>query len=190
MIHTIKGKLDKKANDFVVIETGGFGLRIITNENTIKELPPEGKETKLYTFFYVRENDFELYGFTNERALKLFEMLNSVSGIGPKTALGVLNIDSPDRVIASIVEKKTSFLTKASGIGEKTAERVILELHRDLKIPKSGEIAETIDVDEDVVEALVSLGYKKRRAKDVVSALDSDIEGLEERLKEALQKLS
>lgn len=190
MIHTVKGKLQKKTKSHVIVEAGSFGLKISTNEQVVNELPQEGKEVKLFTFFYVRDNDFELYGFTNERALKLFEMLNSVSGIGPKTALGVLNIDSPDRVIASIVEKKTDFLTKASGIGEKTAERVILELHRDLKIPKSDKIAKTIDVDEDVIDALVSLGYTKRHSKDAVNKLDGDIKGLEERLKEALKILS
>lgn len=190
MIHTVKGKLQKKTKNFVIIETGSFGLKVVTNEQTVKELPSIGNETKLFTFFYVRDNDFELYGFTNERALKLFEMLNSVSGIGPKTALGVLNIDSPDRVIASIVEKKTEFLTKANGIGKKTAERVILELHRDLKIPKSDEIAKNIDVDDDVIEALASLGYTKRSAKEAVAKLDKDIKGLEKRLKKALQILS
>lgn len=190
MIHTIKGKLISTTKEYVVVDIGSMGFKVLVSPGTIDSLPEIGKEVRLYCYLYVREKDLELYGFLNERSLKLFEMLTSVSGIGPKTAIGVLDISSVDKVIAAIVEKKTDFLTRAPGIGKKTAERAILELHNKLHLPDSEKIGSTMEIDSDVEDALVSLGYSKRDVKNAVSRLGEEPKKLEDRLREALKILS
>ncbi|MEX2436589.1 MAG: Holliday junction branch migration protein RuvA [Candidatus Paceibacterota bacterium] len=193
MIYTVSGKVIAKKEGFIVVEVGaslgGVGLKINSNKSTIDSFKL-GDKASFFTFLYVRETDLELFGFEDEKTLKLFEMLTSVSGIGPKTALGVLDTDETNKIIAAIVEKRPDFLTKASGIGKKTAERVILELHSKLSLPGAGSITEAMDTDSDVEEALVGLGYKRHHVKQAISKLGQEPKDLEGRLKEALKNLS
>src|SRR5579872_4111941 len=128
MIHSVSGRLAAKADHFVVIEAGGLGLKIATNERTIKALSPVGSQATLFTYLNVRENAMELYGFLSEGELEYFEMLISVSGVGPKSALSILDVAKLDELSAAIKEGRPDLLTRASGIGRKTAERIIIEL--------------------------------------------------------------
>ncbi|MEX1014517.1 MAG: Holliday junction branch migration protein RuvA [Candidatus Paceibacterota bacterium] len=192
MIHTIEGVVKLKGENFVVVETGsagGLGFKVFTNKNILFSIK-KGKKISFFTYLYLRENEMELYGFKDEKTLRLFEMLKSVSGIGPKTALGVLDTDKTERIIAAIVEKRADFLTKTPGIGKKTADRVILELKSKLSLPKAGEITEVMDVDSDLEDTLASLGYPKKHIKRALSKLGDKPVELEERLKEALKLLS
>ena len=188
MLYTLSGKLKSKSEDFAVIENGGFGFKVFMNQRTMQSLPTDNVE--LFVHLHVRENALDLYGFQDEKSRKLFEMLNSVSGIGPKTALGVLDTDTTEKIMAAIIEKKIDFLTKTSGIGRKTAERVILELRNKLSLPRAEALTKTMDVDADVEDALVNLGYPRREVKNALSRLGEKPEKWEERLKETLKFLS
>lgn len=190
MIYTIRGKVITFGDSFAVVECGGVGFRIFTNKITLQDLGRKTEEALFYCFLYMRETELELYGFLEERTLKLFEMLNSVSGIGPKTALNVIDLDSVPNIMAAIIEKRPDFLTRTSGIGKKTAERIILELSSKLKLPEAKMLTERMGMDAEVEEALASLGYQRSEIRRVLSDLGGDQVKLEDRLKSALKALS
>ena len=129
-----------------------------------------------------------IYGFSSEQELNLFGKLNSVTGIGPKTALGVLTIAKIDQIAAAINQGKADLLTKASGIGRKTAERIILELRGKLKLESSEQIVGRMESDLDIEEALIGLGYSRQQARNAISKVDAKTASFEDRLKEALKK--
>ncbi len=187
MLHTIRGRVTEKFDDSLVIEWNGLGFLVHTNTRTLSSLPPEGQETKLYCFLYVREERIELYGFHGEEELKMFEMLNSVGGVGPKTALGVLDIDRVPNIMAAILEKRADVLTHASGIGKKTAERIILELQNKVKLP-AGHETKGMALNQEVEEVLAGLGYARHDIRRVLSDMKGE-EPIEERLRSALRKL-
>ena len=190
MLYTLRGKLVKSGDNFLILESGGFGFKVFSNSETLSRFGKNGEEVMLFCFLYVREDSFELYGFLEEEALKLFEMLNSVAGIGPKTALGILNVDRVENIMAAIIEKRAELLMRSSGIGQKTAERIILELHNKIKLPRAGILTKTMDVDLEVEEALVSLGYSRNQVRKVLGGLGEEPKKLEERLRQALKLLS
>jgi len=188
MIYTISGKLLHKMLHFVVIETGGLGLRVTVPETVYQELPPVGSLTSLFTHLHVREDALDLYGFKTEKELSLFESLISISGIGPKSGINIMNVAQVDQLVAAINEGRTELLVKASGIGKKTAERVILELKGKLNFGDSIRTLSLMEGDIDLEETLVGLGFTKQQAKATVSRIDPNIKGFNERLKEALKK--
>lgn len=193
MLYTLKGKLIGRGDQFLVVEvgglsTGGLGFKVFTNNETLIKVQQDA-EIKLFCFLYIRDDQIELYGFLEEQALKLFEMLNAVAGIGPKTALGVLDIDTVPNIMAAIIEKRAELLSRTSGIGKKTAERIVLELHSKIKLPEAKTLTEKMDVDIEVEEALISLGYSRSQVKRALSETGSETKTLEEKLKQALRSL-
>lgn len=190
MLYTISGKLTAKGADAFVLEWNGMGLRFMTHGRAATKLPPAGTALSVYCFLYVREEQPELYGFLDEQSLKLFELLNGVSGIGPRTALAILDVDSVENLMAAIIERRADLLTKASGIGRKTAERAILELSNKIKLPHPGATVLAMDVDRDVEDVLVGLGYRRERVREVLRNLGKEGRTAEERLRLALRGLS
>lgn len=190
MVYSIRGVLINIGEGFAVIECGGVGFKVFLGTNTLSRLPPRGSEAMLFCFLSVREQSLELFGFEDESGLKLFELLNTVSGIGPRTALSVLNIATAPNLIAAIVEKRTDVLTKISGIGKKTAERIILELHNKMDTSGTRPTTKAVEQDHDIEEALVGLGYQRHRVREVLSSIGSSDATIEERLKSALRELS
>jgi holliday junction DNA helicase RuvA len=190
MIYSVAGKLVLKANNFVVIETGGLGLKVMIGEGTLKSLPPIGSDTKIFTYMNVRENGMELYGFAREDELVYFEMLISVSGVGPKSALAILDVAPLEELSAAIKTGRPDLLTRASGIGRKTAERVIVELRTKVQSAKSGLVIEKMETDADLIEALSGLGYRREEARAALAKVDAKVHGIEDRLKAALAVLS
>lgn len=189
MIHTLSGKLAERNDGYLVVETGGIGFKVMTNARTVTNAPA-GETVKLFTYLYVREDKMELYGFLDEGSLKLFELLNSVSGIGPRSALAILDIDSSENIIAAIAGKRPDILTRASGVGLKTAERVILELESRIRIPKGTKgMTEAMDINQEVEEALVGLGYGRAAVRQIVSKVGPEFKTLEDRLRQALKIL-
>lgn len=186
MIYSVKGKVTKKGDGFVVLQAGPVGVKIQTNRRAAER---SSGEAEFFCRMYIREEEAFLYGFPDEKSLRLFEMLTSVSGVGPKTALNVLDLDEVEKITAAIIEKREELLSRAAGIGKKAAGRIILELHNKLDLSGSDKVAERMDVDHDVEAALVNLGYDKRRVKEVISGLGKEPEGIEGRLKEALKRL-
>lgn len=189
MIYSLTGKTTEIGENFFVLEVGGVGFKVFANHETLRKLTSLNSEMKIFCFLYVREGALELYGFLEEGALKLFEMLNSVAGIGPKTALSILDLGKVENIMAAILEKRAELLTRASGIGRKTAERVILELQNRIKLPESKTLTKAMDVNFEVEEALVGLGYLRSHVKQVLVEMDPKLKTLEERLRQALKEL-
>lgn len=190
MIYSIKGIILGKGENFVVIEAGGIGFKLYTPKISLERMPQAGVAVQVFSYLHVKQDGMELYGFSNESELKLFEKLISVSGIGPKSALGIMGIAEPLHIIAAINEGKTDLLTKVSGVGKKTAERVILELRGKISIAdaKSAELVTLMESDTELEETLVGLGYTRAQARDSVSKINPSVKGFKERLKEALRK--
>ncbi|OGI88057.1 Holliday junction DNA helicase RuvA [Candidatus Nomurabacteria bacterium RIFCSPLOWO2_01_FULL_33_24] len=189
MIYQISGKLTLVASDFVVIETGGVGYKIYVSSNTLSKIKKKEKgNVSLFIYQAVRENSLDLYGFYNNEELSFFEKLIGVSGIGPKSSLGILSLAPVETLSKAIGSGNTSYLTKISGIGKKTAERIVLELKDKLGLQKGG--FEKIFKDEaDVLEALLSLGYKSSEAREALKKIPDEIVGTSNRVKGALKIL-
>jgi len=189
MIHSVSGKIAAKSDRFVVVEVGGFGLKIATNGETIKALPAVGAPATLFCHLHVREDALDLYGFSAEDELEFFELLISVSGVGPRSALSILDVANLGELSAAIKEGRPDLLTRASGIGRRTAERVIVELKTKVQSATSGLVIEKMETDADLVEALTSLGYRRDEAHAALGKVDETVRGAEERLKAALAVL-
>ena len=189
MIHTLAGNVTVKREQFVVVEVAGVGFKVIVAKNLVAKLPAVGEAVKLFTYLHVREDILALYGFLTEKELALFEQLNTISGIGPKSAVGIMSVAAVDQIVAAINEGKTELLTRVSGVGKKTAERVVLELKGKLAMSDSGPYVEQMETDADLEEALVSLGYTKPQARAVIAKINPKTEGISARLKEALRTI-
>lgn len=184
MIGRLKGKIVQKSTDWVLIDTGGVGYKVFVLPSVTQEL--KGKDAILYTHLYVREDMLLLYGFTNEEQLELFELLISVSGIGPKAALGVLSIGDVKSLKQAIVESRSDLLMGVSGVGRKMADRMVLELKSRVQVEGGAILPKSLTPeDEDVVQALVSLGYKKTEAQQAVAKANPEGKA-EDKIKEAL----
>lgn len=173
-----------------MIETGGLGLKILAGERTRKKIGSVGTDIKLFTHFHVREDAMELFGFSTEDELVFFELLISVSGVGPKSALSILDIAQLHELSAAIKAGRPDLLTQASGIGRKTAERIILELKTKVQSTKSGSVVEKMETDTDLIEALSNLGYRREEARGALERVPVDVVGVEGRLKAALKLLA
>ena len=197
MIERVKGLIETKGSNYVVLVVNGIGLKINMSVTAIESLPAIGKEIQILTFLNVREDLLELYGFANRFERKTFLLLISISGIGPKLALTILSGISTDNFKNSIIAGDVPSLTRISGVGSKTAKRIIIELKekfidtdRDqLGIAKEKQISSLFS---DVINALVALGYKEHHAKKICYELEKDglMQGrLEKVIKLALGKL-
>ena len=189
MISFLRGKIIFQDKDFIIVEVGGIGYQVFVLPNFKSDL--ESDEIEVYTHLYVREDILKLYGFLNLGELKLFELLISISGIGPKAAQGILSLASPENIKAAIAHGDASVLTRVSGIGRKTAERVILELRNKVEVSPDeiGKTGGAISADGDVVEALIGLGYRPAEAQSALKDIPSEVEGVEEKIKWVLKEL-
>jgi len=186
MITLVQGKIELKTDKFVVVDVKGIGYKVFCASSVLDGLTT-GQDVKFLTHLYIRENIMDLYGFLTFEDLEFFELLISISGIGPKAASSVLSIASIKDLKASIASGQVSLLTKVSGIGKKTAERVILELRS--KILVSGSDVRKLVSDDEAADALVSLGYTKRQASEALKQVSGKIKEVENRIKEALKIL-
>ena len=186
MIASLTGKIESNTDKYVILDINGIGYKVYISGNTFKNLPKKGEKIKLYTHLYVRENIMELYGFLNPKELEIFELLISIPGIGPKGALNILTVVSIETLKRAIANEESAVLTKVSGIGRKIAEKIVLELKN-----KVGDefVGKSLNEDTETIDALVSLGYKVQEAREAVKKLPKDIEGVENRVKEALKLL-
>ncbi len=191
MISFLSGKILNKGQGYIIVEVNNVGYRIFVNPVMYSELDI-GQRIELYTHQYVREDSLDLYGFRNLPELEMFELLLSISGIGPKSALGVLSITNITDLKETIIQGDPSLLTKVSGIGRKTAERVILELREKIhdKVDSGQQIAgRRARTSGDEIDALMALGYSMSQAREALQKVNIDIKDSGERIKEALKKL-
>lgn len=173
----------------MVVKIGGIGYKVFVGPETIRKSPEKGGGVKLWTHQYVREDTLELYGFLRYAELELFELLISISGIGPKSGLGVLAIAPVDTLKKAIATGDTSYLTRVSGIGKKMAEKIILELKEKLAGKGTAVEAPELKDEADAIDALISLGYSQREAREALHAVPREFAGVEKRVKEALKRL-
>lgn len=198
MFAYIKGSLEEKSSNYVVIETMGIGYKVFMGEAVINTLGEIGDIVKVYTHYHVREDDISLYGFRTNEELRMFELLIQVSGVGAKTALVMISTIEPSSFALAVISNDTSKLVKVPGIGAKTAARIVLELKDKLKneqaISKVSKEITTINLDNEKVEeaitALQVLGYNKKEVEKVIEKIDTANLSLEEIIKKGLQNLS
>ena len=187
MLAKIEGIVWDTNNKFLTVGVGGIGFKIYTTLET-KEVSQKGKKISLFTHLVVREDALDLYGFLTDEELKFFEMIISISGIGPKTGLNVLNISSVPALKRAISRGDTAHLTKVSGIGKKIAEKMVLELKD--KVLITDEEKDLNYKDEiDVLEALKALGYAPKDAREALREIDKKITRTEDKIKAVLKIL-
>ena len=198
----IKGELAEKNIDHIVVEAGGIGYLIYVTAQSIDYLPDEGDQIKVYTYLYIREDAMVLYGFLTKDDLEIFKMLITVSGIGPKGGLGILSTLSADDLRFAILSGDSKTISKAPGIGAKTAQRVIIDLKDKMSLEEAFEkkldnnadgVQKTLNssIKNDAVMALSALGYSSAESLKAVSKVDiTDDMDVEDVLKLALKNMS
>jgi Holliday junction DNA helicase RuvA len=192
MIAYLKRKIIAKSGNYIILETAGIGYQVYAGENFLAELN-KGSETEVYTHHHVREEMSDLYGFRNLDELQLFELLISVSGVGPKSALAVISLASISDIKEAIIRGDANLLTKVSGIGKKTAERLVLELKNKVARTFSGDIlagGRLGSGSSDELDALMSLGYSLSEAREALNSVEASITSSAGRVKAALKTMA
>lgn len=199
MIAYVKGVLAVVGQDSIIIDKGGIGININVPVSIISTLPSIGSEVKVFTYTYVREDAIALYGFMTMDDLDVFKLLINVNGVGTKTALGILSAITPNELRLAVISADYKTITKAPGIGKKSAERIVLELRDKVKMVieddsyiavDSGDVAKSDSVNI-ALGALVSLGFSYGEAAKAVKQVDNYEEMDDESLiKAALKHLS
>ena len=203
VISYIRGPLEEKREDSVVVEAGNIGYRIFIPSSVLGELPGLGEEVKIYTYFSVREDGMSLFGFLSRQDLEMFRQLIGVNGVGPKSALGILSALKPDVLRLAVISGDAKAISKAPGVGAKTAQRIILDLKDKIKAEDvlfaGADLEESLKTDlsgmaeagKEAVEALTALGYSASEAQTAVKKV-AITEGMtsEDVLKGALKHLA
>lgn len=189
MIAIISGNVIEKLDDLVVVDAGGVGYGLLVPQEDWARLSI-GQSAKLYVYEHIREQAHDLYGFINLGTKKLFEILLGVNGVGPKMALSLLSIGSADDVKSAIAEGNIKFLSVASGVGKKVAERIVVDLKDKVGFSANPDAttfltSPTMNRYDEAQEALVALGYSAQDAANALSGIDSSL-SVEDRIKAAL----
>ena len=200
MISFIRGKIVDSSETSLILENGGIGYEIFMTGASMEKALRERDEVKIHTYFYIREDAMQLYGFLTKDDLQIFRLLLGVNGIGPKAALGILAALSADELRFAVLSDDVKTISRAPGIGKKTAQKLILELKDKLKLEDAFEAklshveadaeVSSFDGSKEAVEALVALGYSStealRAVRKVTDVSPDDVEGI---LKAALKNL-
>ena len=190
MIASLRGRLEHIDAEGVVISLGGISLRVQVPLSVMERLGGVGEVVELFTSLQVREDSLTLYGFDRDQGRRLFELLLTVSGVGPRHALSLLSTQPPEGLAAAIISGDTAALARAPGVGRRIAERLVVELHDHLEREWGAVPAPARSADGDVVAALMALGYSAAEARRASGALSQEQDlPLEERVRRALQEL-
>lgn len=190
MIASVRGRLGAIEDSAVIVQVGGIGIRVHVPKSLIARCGPIGSMLSLHTHLHVRQDDLTLYGCATEDELRLFELLLSVSGIGPKVGLALLSTLSADDIRAAVAGERADVLSQVPGIGTKTAKKVIFELKDKVEGPADLLVRpEITEQDSDVIAALTALGYSVVEAQTAVQQVPAEVLGVEERLRAALTYL-
>ena len=201
MFAYIKGSLEMKFKNYLVIDVGGLGYKIFMSENSINTIGDIGTIVKVFTYYRVREDDISIYGFKTQEELRMFELLLSVSGIGAKSALTMLSCVSPSDFAVAVISNNVKLLTQIPGIGTKSAQRIILELKDKLKAEQSDQIDDMSDEAskqqtslntnvQEAISGLMVLGFSKKDIEKAFTHLDVNSLSLEELIKKGLVLLT
>lgn len=198
MFAYIKGSLEMKFKNYVVIDVGGLGYKIFMPENDINSIGEIGEIIKVFTYYRVREDDISIFGFKTQEQLRMFELLLSVSGVGAKSALVMLSCIEPSEFAIAVISNNVKLLTQIPGIGPKSAQRIILELKDKLKAEQNEEQIEeskqkSAKINENVQEAisgLMVLGYSRKDIEKAFGHLTVETLSVEELIRKGLILLS
>ena len=197
MLAYIKGSLEMKNKNYIVIDVGGLGYKIFMSENAINSLGEIGEIIKVHTYYRVREDDISIYGFKTQEELRMFELLISVSGVGAKSALVMISCIEPSEFAIAVISNNVKLLTQVPGIGPKSAQRIILELKDKLKAEQSeldeekleNQKLNSIKISENIQEAtsgLMVLGYTRKDIEKAFKHLDVKNLSVEDLIKKGL----
>ena len=209
MLAYIKGTLEMKMTGYIVIDVGGLGYKVFMSESAIDKLGNIGENVKVHTYYKVREDDISIFGFNSLEELRMFELLISVSGIGAKTAIAMLDVCEPTEFALAIISEDVKTLTQIPGIGPKSAKRIILELKDKIKMEqqveaikkqvgnkttneektKMQELLENQGKAKEAIEALQVLGYNKKEIEKSFEKLEVNELTTEELIKKGLRLL-
>jgi Holliday junction DNA helicase RuvA len=189
MIGKITGTPSHISEKFIIVDVSGVGYKVFTTPETI-EMARKSERLEVFTYMVVREDAIELYGFQSMLEKDFFELLLSVSGVGPRSALGILSVATVSTLQKAIGSADTSYLTKVSGIGRKTAEKIVVELRDKLALFASEESTKGLRAESDIIEALKALGYSHNEAREATQQIPSDISDMNQKIKEALKILA
>lgn len=193
MIRMVRGIVIGQTQDALIVDlggdNGGIGLKVLAPSPTIASCGI-GSDVTLHTYLQVREDALNLFGFLTEDELAIFELLLGVSGVGPKVALSTLSTLSPDAIRLALANEEPGVIARTPGIGKRTAEKIVLELKDKVQPPESdlSALARVSDLDTEVIEALIALGYSVVEAQRAVQGLPADATSVEERLRLALAR--
>jgi Holliday junction DNA helicase RuvA len=186
MIGKITGQIVHRGDRFLIVETGGVGYKLFVSPETLTSAGTAGP-TSFWTYLAVRENALDLFGFLHKEDLDFFELLLSVPGIGPKSAQAILSLAPPETLTRAIAAGDSSYLTKVSGIGKKNAEKIIVELRDKIGTLESGD---GLREEGEAIEALQSLGYSLREAREALKRVGPSVSDTGDKVKAALKFLS
>jgi len=198
MFAYIKGSLEMKSKNYIVIDVGGLGYKIFMSETAINEIGEIGENIKVFTYYRVREDDISIFGFRTQEELRMFELLLSVSGVGAKSALAMLSCIEPSDFAIAVISNNIKLLTQIPGIGTKSAQRIILELKDKLKAEqneeqieqsklKSAKVNETV---QEAISGLMVLGYSRKDIEKAFEHLVVETSSVEDLIKNGLILLS
>ena len=193
MIYSLNGVIAERFDDRAVIECSGVGYVVFMAGPSLSRLPEPGSNAKIYTYMSVKEDGVDLYGFVTEAERDCFKLLIGVSGVGPKAAISILSVLSPNELALSIVTADSASLTRAQGVGPKAAQRIILELKDkfsgiDIKTATSVKTSSPAAKSIEIIEALMALGYTQHEAKRAISTIDINELSVEQVIKQALKE--
>lgn len=198
MIYNLRGTLTVADVNYIVVECSGVGFKCFTTLNTVKDLGRVGDEVNVFTHLAVREDAMDLYGFATFAELDAFKLLITVSGVGPKAAAAVLSELTPDKLALCIASGDAKAITRAQGVGKKTAERIVLELKDKMGAIASENVSQSVinassavadNETAEAVAALVALGYSQSDASMVVGAMDKSL-SVDEMIRQGLKQLA
>lgn len=189
MIGQLTGNIAHTGDRFIVINAAGVGYKVFTTPENIAAAVSQDEEACFWTHLVVREDALDLYGFLTRQELDFFELLITVSGIGPKSALGVLSLAGTETLRQAIASGNTEYLNKIGGIGKKSAQKIVLELKD--KIAKLGQFLPSgnLETHNDVLSALEALGYSLKEAREAIKKIPNDTTDTGEKIKLALKQL-
>ncbi len=187
MISYLKGRIIKRGGNFVILNNADIGYKIFVGEGAVADLAT-GNEVEFWIYQNIREDANELYGFLSYEKLEMFELLLNVNGIGPKSAMGIMTAINAEELKEAIATGDLAMLTKVSGIGKKTAERIVLDL-RDKVGFLSPVIGSTSAARGDEIDALMALGYSMQESREALSGVDKSITDSGKRIREALKSM-
>lgn len=198
MFAYIKGSLEMKFKNYIVIDVGGLGYKIFMAENSINSIGEIGEIVKVFTYYRVREDDVSIFGFKTQEELRMFELLLSVSGVGAKSALAMISCIEPSEFAIAVISNNVKLLTQIPGIGTKSAQRIILELKDKLKSEQNEEQSEeskikSAKINENIQEAisgLMVLGFSRKDIEKAFEHLAVESLSVEDLIKKGLILLS